>query len=769
MAEAFPIKYTDPLYAQLDAGTESKLGLPTGLLSSVRSKGEKSNHDQTNDLGTATVYQFTPPTRKAILDKYGIDVTLNPKNASEGAGLLLKEGLDRNQGDPSAAVGEYIGGIDRKNWGPVTKAYVNRVMVGQKGTQTTALNNDFAKFLADNPATGRAADLGSPTPASTPTSALETDFSRYLAQQEQNKANTPAPKAEPGLLDQLGGALEAGATLATGATTGALGALGGGLGGLAGSIASGDFGTPQGADNVEQAAAQGATDLTYQPRTPAGQAQAGAIGDVLQATVPALGMAGELGAAGRAVSSLKPTAAAIPEMVKPAVVQAVQAVKEAPGKVAEVFGTPANPTAGTQGSMGAAATDMATMRRANAQELPVPIDLTKGQATRTMEQQRFERETAKDPEMGAPIRERFDQQNHQVQQNIDAFLDMTGAEAPDIRAAGVAVDKALTERAGRDKAEIRVAYKDAEKAGEMASPVATDGIANLLNESVSAESTAPILKAAKAEIQRLGGASLGEDGLLVPAEFPLKNAEQLRKFINQNAGADPTNIKYAADLKRAIDASTEGAGGDLYRSARRLREQYARRYEDNAVINRLLTQKRGSADRQVAFEDVFAHSILNGSLDDVRTVRKVLQTAGPEGQQAWKEMQGQGINYIREQATKNSARDAAGKPIVSPAGLDRAITALDKDGKLAFLFGKKGAEQLRILNDVAKDLFTAPPGAVNTSNTASVLLAAFADLAVAAHTGVPAPLATSIRLLTKNVKDRKLRARVNEALSQNKF
>jgi hypothetical protein len=130
MAKEFPLSYKDPLYAQLDAQSEAELGLPTGLLASVRMNGERSNHDQTNSNKTATVYQFIPATQEAIRKKYGIDVTLNPENASKGAGLLLQESLKRNQNKPDQAVGEYIGGINRDNWGSQTKAYINRVMVG---------------------------------------------------------------------------------------------------------------------------------------------------------------------------------------------------------------------------------------------------------------------------------------------------------------------------------------------------------------------------------------------------------------------------------------------------------------------------------------------------------------------------------------------------------------------------------------------------------------------------------------------------------------
>jgi hypothetical protein len=139
------------------------------------------------------------------------------------------------------------------------------------------------------------------------------------------------------------------------------------------------------------------------------------------------------------------------------------------------------------------------------------------------------------------------------------------------------------------------------------------------------------------------------------------------------------------------------------------------------------------ADRQVALEDVWSHAIMKGSLDDVRHVRRVLQTGGEEGQQAWRELQGQTLNWIKDEATKNVATDTRGNPIVSAAQLNKAIRTLDADGKLDFMFGKRGAQQLRDINELAKVVFTSPPGSVNSSNTASVLLAAWPRPARPAH------------------------------------
>jgi hypothetical protein len=325
------------------------------------------------------------------------------------------------------------------------------------------------------------------------------------------------------------------------------------------------------------------------------------------------------------------------------------------------------------------------------------------------------------------------------------------------------VDKALVQQFQADKNKVRTAYKAAEKAGEMEQPVALQSLVDHLNESAPDAATAPILDVARKRAVRLGIALEDANGELIAQPVPLKLAETMRQAINRATDYEPTNVRQATIMRGLIDESTDGLGGALYKSARKERQRLAQNYENRAVVNKLVTLKRGTTDRNVALEDVFSHTILDGSLDDVRNVRRVLQRSGADGQQAWKELQGQTVQYLKSEATKNVARDVRGNEIVSAAGLDRAIKKLDADGKLDFVFGKKGAQTLRDLNDIAKDILTVPPGAVNTSNTASVL-AATLDLMLSAGTSLPLPAASGMRLLLREVKDRKLAARVRESL-----
>ena len=495
-------------------------------------------------------------------------------------------------------------------------------------------------------------------------------------------------------------------------------------------------------------------------------AGADTLGQTLAAVGGGMGPALVQGTARQVAQS--PTAARVVEATQGAAQATGTAIKNTAQRAAGAVGMGGDDAARAGRNVGAAETEVSAMRRANAADLPVPIEnLTKGQATREFGQQQFEREAAKNAELGAPIREALSDQNIKVQQNLDAFIDASGSQATDLRGAGIAVDKAVRDSAARAKNEIRVAYKNAEKSAEGMAPVSTQPVVDLLNNSVSATSTAPILTTARKELIRLGGAVEDDAGNLVARDMALKDAEQMRKLINASVDASPSNIKFGRDVKEAIDSATEGAGGELYNRARRLRAKFAKEYENRAVISDLLTRKRGSDDRRVAFEDVVDRVVNRGSLDDVRFARKILQTGGEEGKQAWKEIQGAVLNNIKEQATKNVARDEAGNAIISPASLDKAIKKLESDGKLDFIFGKRGAEQLRTLNDVSKTLFTAPPGSVNTSNTASILLAAM-DAILVSQTGIPAPLLSLAKYAQKNIKDRKLRARVRDAIAQPK-
>jgi len=854
----FPNSYKDPLYASLDEATERKLELPKGLLSAIRTRGERSNADQVSEANAKTPYQFIPATRAAIIDKYGIDPMLSPENASEAAGLLLKESLKRNNNDPAIAVAEYHGGTNRKNWGPRTTAYVKRV-VGTtpvarqaapsatidlpvtrresmfdraKAAQALALpESSIASVLAayqggqmnaeekaafeEDVNAGRVmlpagqSLAGLPPANQIPVAVIDAFSSGKMAPEEEaalikdvkdGLASLPPgrtltkggaariPGAAPGdvapaatqpiptvpaptIGQQIIGAGETALTLGTGMTGGAVGTAAGTIRGLAGAVMRGDFGTPQGAQAIERSATEGAQALTYAPRGQAGQEQVQAIGGALQNLPPIVGVATQPAMMAPLASAAAPVRAAAGQAVRPV----VQAVRKGAERARDVLGDVVKQREDSstfgRGSVGAAELPAATQRREVAAQMPVPFEgesaLTSGQASRNFEQLQFEKESAKRADVGAPLRERVQNQSITLEKNFDALVDRAQPLTLDSREIGKNVDRAVVNKANYAMKRVNAAYTKAREAGEMEAPVDMAPVAARLTELEKFEGLAPNAGAIRREALRLGAVEADEAGALTGRSMSINDSEMLRQFVNDST--DWGNRREALVGKRmlqAIDDTTEGAGGEMFKAARKLRRDYAIEFENTGLTKRLLETKRGTSERRVAYDDVFKNVVLDSSLEEMNKVRATLISAGPDGRQAWADLKAKTIDTIKESAQSASQRDEAGRPLLSADKLQKSIRSLDREGKLESLFGKKQAQTMRDLGELASVIYTAPPGAINTSNTASALQVALDSLGTFAVTGIPAPAATALREAAKYARDRKLKQRIEMALRE---
>jgi hypothetical protein len=170
----------------------------------------------------------------------------------------------------------------------------------------------------------------------------------------------------------------------------------------------------------------------------------------------------------------------------------------------------------------------------------------------------------------------------------------------------------------------------------------------------------------------------------------------------------------AKPMKNIITEMGEGAGGELYQKARAARAQLAKEFEDVKRVDKLLGTKAGYVDRQVALDDVFKYVVLDGSLEEMRTVTKLLKKGGKEGEQAYAELKGQTIQHMKDMLTKGN------QP--SFRNLNTLINELDAEEKLTYMFGKKGRNEIMDLRDAIKDVLVKEPGAVNYSNTSGAVL-----------------------------------------------
>jgi hypothetical protein len=505
-----------------------------------------------------------------------------------------------------------------------------------------------------------------------------------------------------------------------------------------------------------------ASRIIYKPQTQTSRDQIGAIAQFIDASklegmtgLPILNAPRNAMAAVEASNALRVPVASAGAAATAKTKNALSTVAQLPERVGNRIENAMAARDPQLAGAGAAMTPVATQRAVTAQSLPVPIQLTRGQASRDFGQQRFERETAKLPQ-GEPLRNRFAEQNQQLLQNFELMADETGMRAPALRQTGTAVDSALREKIKDATKNIDIAYDDARAAGHMSELVDVKPLADFLEKNRAASINAPILRSARSELKIVDPGST--------RMVSINDLEELRKSLRAQIEPGTPNSNYGNQMIGMIDKATKGRGGQLYKEARGLYEDFARTFIDKGAVEKITRLKKGTTDRAVALEDVFKHSVLDGSLDDVSALRQALAQSGKNGEQAWRELQGETLRHIQDQVTKSAALDVNGNRVVSPAMLDRTIRSLDADGKLEFLFGSQKAQQIRDLNEIAMHVLTAPPGAVNTSNTATVL-AGIVDLMGSSMTGVPLPVASAVRYGRDALRNRAIKRKVDSALS----
>lgn len=419
-------------------------------------------------------------------------------------------------------------------------------------------------------------------------------------------------------------------------------------------------------------------------------------------------------------------------------------------------------------SIGAAKTPDEMRRAAIAENMPVPFTgdsaLTKGQATRNFEQLQFEKEAAKIGESGKPLRDRMESQTSTIISNLDAIGDLSNPVKSELRDIGMAVDDTLKKRHKELKNKERALYAEAEKRGEMLGSTKIDEMPDLFDSLDDMSDTAPNAGAImKYAVKR--GIVKEVDGNIVPEPKTLAEIERFRQFVNDATDISvPREARVRAVVLSAIDDATENLGGDAYKAARKFSSSFRREMENTGLTKKLLANKRGSSERQIAYEDVFKKIMLDSPIEEINKLRATLLKSGPEGKQTWADLKSKGISYIKENSQSASQKDASGQLLFSPDKFNKAIKLMDDKGKLQSIYGIRGAQAIRDLGELATDIYTAPPGAVNFSNTASALQVAMDSLGTFAVTGIPAPVATILKESVKKVKDAKTRKKIQQSL-----
>ena len=505
----------------------------------------------------------------------------------------------------------------------------------------------------------------------------------------------PTAAAPVSMRDRIMGVIETPAALAGGLAGGIVAPIAGIYGQLSSPAPQG---SPAAMAAGEAAAAKARAQF-YQPRTETAREILGAVGKATEGLPPVLG--GSLGTSLNALAI--PAVQQAGAMVRPAISQAVAPVRNAlTRKQPEMVG------------MGAASTAEDLMRQQRLEQFG--IRATAGERESNLQKQQFESDVRRgvisgiSDETKTALSEQmrtFEAGKKQdIVRNFERMTAETGAEVADptqMRAVGKIVDKALNDEYTKKFDAYKALYAKADNAGETLQPVSYQSLLNYINTKT------PTARGKLDPILDSVAESLAMNDPNKTGTITVRALEDIYQQIGKVKGSPS-----APEMKQIITDMGEGAGGELYQAARASRRQLAKEFEDVSRVDKLLGTKAGYADRRVALDDVFKHVVLDGSLEEMRTVTTLLKKAGPEGRKAYAELQGQTIQQMKELLTAGDQ--------MSFKNLNTLIKQLDNEGKLDYMYGKAGRDQIMDLRDAIKDVVVKEPGAVNYSNTAGAVL-----------------------------------------------
>lgn len=603
---------------------------------------------------------------------------------------------------------------------------------GRIGAATDAASKDRATrdVEALNRELGRLGVKTAPAPKSS--SFADTFESLYAGQAPATevKPKTEAKQQDVGMLGGLynrfqqakkdiGAAVVGAGETAAQAVSGGLAAPASAIGGVVGALTSGKYGTQEGVQAGQDVARKIQEQMTYQPRTQAGQEMSAALAKAFEASkLPPVGV---------------PELAGMAPLVQPATQQAVYKIQQIPGQyraaVAEI--TPAQQlqqqfqAKGGMRSGGAAvvpataeldaaiakaspqlAAELKTLkpeeanmaainRHLEADSLPVPVPLTKGQATQDIHLLSSEmNQRGKIPELA----NRFNEQNQALKENFDVIREKAAPDvfgtnhienADTIIGSYKALDDART-------ADISAKYKALKDAAGGDFPIngkafADNAFSALAKELKSDFVPAPIEK-------QLHKFAAGEKMTYEQFEAMRTNlAAEMRKAERSGDG----NAKAAAsivrqsleDLPLTGDAAVLKPLADEARAAAKARFDMLKR--DPAY---------DAAVNDIAPDKFITKYVINGNKRDIESLVNQLG-GGSEGHQA---VAAATINWLKDKAVSSGN--------FNQASYNRALKQIEP--KLNLLVDADTAQNLRTLGNVAQYAQAQPKGSyINTSNT----------------------------------------------------
>ena len=339
--------------------------------------------------------------------------------------------------------------------------------------------------------------------------------------------------------------------------------------------------------------------------------------------------------------------------------------------------------------------------------LPVPVPMLRGQLTRDPMQYAVEQNLRGIQGTGEPIQALLQKQNSALIQNLDAFGAKIG---DDVTTSGHTLKNALRKADQAEAQAVRDSYTAYRNSTGKNIDVPLQGLA---------QDYARVLKDFGADqIPQGVRNNLNELGLLKGGQLKvttIDDAENLIKVINRNydpAKQPKGTINALDDLRNSLNNSIREAGanlpGEAGAAARAAREAASQRFKTIESIPALRDIMKGKEP------DKFVQNhILNGNVDEISRMTKYLEANNPE---ALNQVRNDVMRFIKQRVVGNVSDENAR---FSQAQLKAFLSDASEQRLKRFL----SAEQitgLKQLNKVAENALVEPvSAAVNKANTAS--------------------------------------------------
>ncbi|HHP4677620.1 TPA: hypothetical protein ACSB4D_001469 [Acinetobacter baumannii] len=343
----------------------------------------------------------------------------------------------------------------------------------------------------------------------------------------------------------------------------------------------------------------------------------------------------------------------------------------------------------------------------------VGIKGTKGQVSGNAQQWQKEAELAKLQNVGAPLREKFIEDNKQLANLLNMATSRTGGKATDQIGAMQRAVSSLEGQLDQNKQFINAAYSSARKAS--GNDVLING-AGLANDVFTRLDDQALMSYLPSDISKKI-----VDISKNPDKFTLKKGEELIGILNDHykssfqLGQPTSTTRALGTVREALDGRVQEAmsgiltqgGNDAAQAYQFARRAYKFNADQTNAIPLLQDIRNG-----VEPDKLFSKHILNGNVNELEKTIDLLNNVNP---QSVADIKQQVLEFIANKAIKQNGQ-------FSPAGMKRALDGIG-DRRLSTLFEPDELKNIKNIGKAGEYLVMQPNHSyVNNSNTASATM-----------------------------------------------